>query len=89
MGEVVNLRRARKRAEREAEARRAERNRTAHGRTKAERRASEADVDRARTHLVELGGAVRMRAVEEDRGIDLGNDHERIPRFLHLRRPAL
>jgi hypothetical protein len=50
MGELLNLRRARKARERAAKDQTAEANRLAFGRTKAERRASEAqmDLDRAR-----------------------------------------
>ncbi len=50
MGELINLRRARKTRERAAKDQVAEANRLAFGRTKAERRASEAqmDLDRAR-----------------------------------------
>lgn len=50
MGEVLNLRRARKARERSEKAQAAEANRIAFGRTKAERRASEAqnELERAR-----------------------------------------
>ena len=44
MAEVINLRKARKRVEREARAREAEANRILHGRSKAER-----ELDKART----------------------------------------
>jgi hypothetical protein len=50
MGEVLNLRRARKARQRAEKAREAEANRVAFGRAEAERRASEAqnDLERAR-----------------------------------------
>ena len=54
MGDVVNLRRARKRRDREARAEVAERNRVAHGRTLPERRATAAERRRA---AAELDGA--------------------------------
>jgi len=51
MGELVNLRRARKARERTAKDQLAEANRLAFGRTKAERRASEAQMDLERARL--------------------------------------
>ena len=51
MGEVVNLRRARKRRDRAAGADAAGRNRLAHGRTLAERRATDAERRRADAEL--------------------------------------
>jgi Domain of unknown function (DUF4169) len=51
MGEIVNLRRARKRMKREHEAERAAQNRLAHGRPKAERRLQKARAEKARREL--------------------------------------
>ena len=51
MGDVVNLRTARKRATRARDAARAADNRATHGRSKIERLLSEARVDKARREL--------------------------------------
>lgn len=51
MGEIVNLRRARKAKARQADETKAETNRLAHGRTKAERKLSKAEADAARKKL--------------------------------------
>ena len=48
MGEIVNLRRVKKRAARDAEALAAEASRAKHGRTKAEKRTEAQDAERAR-----------------------------------------
>jgi Domain of unknown function (DUF4169) len=47
MGEIVNLRRARKRLERQTEAAKAAQNRVAFGLSKGERRVAEAESDKA------------------------------------------
>ena len=51
MGDVVNLRRARKAAKRREDAARAAKNRLAHGRSKAERALEEARTKKARREL--------------------------------------
>jgi hypothetical protein len=51
MGEIVNLRQARKRRKRDDEAATAEANRRKHGRTLAERKAQDAEVAARDTHL--------------------------------------
>jgi hypothetical protein len=51
MGEVVNLKRFKKRAERDQSAKQAEANRTRFGRTKSERAADEQRADRANALL--------------------------------------
>ena len=51
MGEIVNLRKARKAAARRQDAARAAENRRAHGRSKAERKLEEARADKARREL--------------------------------------
>jgi hypothetical protein len=51
MGEVVNLKRFRKRVEREQSAKRADANRARHGRTKSERVLDERRTDRANDML--------------------------------------
>lgn len=51
MGEIVNLRRARKAAKRREDAVRAAENRIAHGRSKATRAAEEARAEKARREL--------------------------------------
>ena len=51
MGEIVNLRRARKDAKRRENAVRAVENRLAHGRSKAERKLEEAQAEKARREL--------------------------------------
>lgn len=51
MGDVVNLRRERKRAIRAAESTMAEANRLKHGRPKSERRANELTTEMAERHL--------------------------------------
>lgn len=51
MGEIVNLRRARKAAKRREDAIRAAENRLAHGRTKNERALEEARVEKSRREL--------------------------------------
>jgi hypothetical protein len=59
MGDVVNLRKARKKIERKLDEREAAANRLMHGRTKAERKAEEARKAKARhdidQHQVETG----------------------------------
>lgn len=54
MGEIVNLNKARKAARRAAEVKRADVNRVAHGRTKAERDQAKAEADRARARHATL-----------------------------------
>jgi Domain of unknown function (DUF4169) len=63
MGEVLNLRRARKARERAEKARASEANRIAFGRTKTERRASEAqnELERARLDAHRLGDVPKKR----------------------------
>ncbi|MFO7564358.1 MAG: DUF4169 family protein [Enhygromyxa sp.] len=51
MADVVNLNRFRKRKQREADQRDAERNRVVHGRTKAEKRALQLERERAERSL--------------------------------------
>jgi hypothetical protein len=51
MGEIVNLRRARRAATRRRDATQAAENRLAHGRSKAERRLEEAQAEKARREL--------------------------------------
>ena len=51
MGNVINLNRFRKRAEREASAKQADANRAKFGRTKAELSAEETRAGKAKTHL--------------------------------------
>jgi hypothetical protein len=51
MGDLVNLRRARKAAKRREDAARAAENRLAHGRSKAERALEEAQADKSRREL--------------------------------------
>jgi Domain of unknown function (DUF4169) len=51
MGDVVNIRRARKQAKRELSEQNAAANRLAHGRSKAERALEQAKTDQARLHL--------------------------------------
>jgi hypothetical protein len=59
MTEVVNLNRVRKREKRKQEELRAQQNRLLHGRTKAEKKLSQAQSEAARRHLeshrIELG----------------------------------
>jgi hypothetical protein len=50
MGEIVNLRRARKAKGRAEAAKQAEANRIAHGRAKAEKRIAKTEADKARAH---------------------------------------
>jgi Domain of unknown function (DUF4169) len=51
MGDIVNLRMARKQAKRDRDERRAEQNRLTHGRPKAERRLTDARNDKAQRDL--------------------------------------
>ncbi len=51
MGELVNLRKARKQAKQEAEAKRAATNRLLHGRTKAQRSLDAARAEQRHRHL--------------------------------------
>jgi hypothetical protein len=51
MGELVNLRKARKQAKQEAEAKRAAANRLLHGRTKAQRSLDAAHAEQRHRHL--------------------------------------
>ena len=51
MGDVVNLRRARKARDRAEDERKAAENRVAFGRTKAERKLTEAERDKAARHI--------------------------------------
>jgi YD repeat-containing protein len=51
MGNVINLNRFRKRAEREVSAKQADANRTRFGRTKAERSVEQTRADQAKSHL--------------------------------------
>ena len=51
MGELVNLRKARKQAQRNADEERAASNRLVHGRTKAQRTLEAARTERTRRHL--------------------------------------
>jgi hypothetical protein len=51
MGDIINLRKRRKKAEKEQEAARAAANRLSHGRTKAERLLDAADAEKRRRHL--------------------------------------
>jgi len=70
MGEVLNLRRARKARERSAKAQAGEANRIAFGRTKAERRASEAQNELERAWLE----AHRLEHVPKEREAVLGKE---------------
>jgi len=71
MGEVLNLRRARKARERAEKTRDAEANRVAFGRTKAERRAREAQNDLERAWL----DAHRLEPDPENCEAVLGKEH--------------
>jgi len=51
MGDVINLRKVRKQAKKREDAERAAANRTAHGRTKAERDLQARNADRLNRHL--------------------------------------
>ena len=51
MADVINLRKVRKRAEREQQAKQAEANRVLHGRSKAERQLDKAREEKAARHL--------------------------------------
>ena len=51
MGDLVNLRKARKKAVRQRDQQQAAANRLAHGRSKAERRREETEDEKARRHL--------------------------------------
>jgi hypothetical protein len=66
MGEVLNLRRARKARERAEKAGASEANRIAFGRTKTERRASEAqnELERARLDAHRLGDVAKEREAD-------------------------
>lgn len=59
MGEIVNLRRARKEAKRRDDAERAAANRLSHGRTKAEKKVEEARAEKSRrildAHKIDTG----------------------------------
>ena len=51
MGELINLRKARKQAKQQADAERAAANRLVHGRSKAQRAAEQARAEKASRHL--------------------------------------
>ena len=70
MGEVLNLRRARKAREKSEKAQAGEANRIAFGRTKAERRASEAQNELERTRLE----AHRLEHVPKEREAAFGKE---------------
>jgi Domain of unknown function (DUF4169) len=53
MGEIVNLRSARKRAKRQSDEQKAASNRLAHGRSKAERALEQSRSDKARQNLAQ------------------------------------
>jgi hypothetical protein len=71
MGEVLNLRRARKARQRAEKAREAEASRVAFGRAKAERRASEAQNDLERARL----DAHRLEHVPKKCAAVFGKEH--------------
>jgi hypothetical protein len=66
MGDVINLRRARKARDREAAERAATESRARHGRTKSERALEEAQVARFDRHLDQSRRETRLVASEND-----------------------